>query len=209
MEDKMPTKIDLKKEWKHLYNPSKKEPAIVEVPSMNFLMLDGRGDPNTSQAFQDTMSTLYPLSYGLKFAVKKTQEIDYTVMPPEGLWWTEDMAEFNLDDKDNWQWTLMIMQPVYVTPELVDEIRAQVAEKKNPPLIDTVRFEPYYEGASVQIMHIGPYDQEAPNIARMHTFAQEHGYQLTGKHHEIYLSDIKRTAPERLKTILRQPIHKP
>jgi hypothetical protein len=205
----MVIKIDLKKEWKHLYNPSNKEPVIVDVPSMNFLMLDGHGDPNTSQTFQDAMSTLYPLAYGLKFAVKKTQEIDYKVMPPEGLWWVPDMAEFSPDRKDDWLWTLMIMQPVYVTSQLVEEIRAQVVKKKNPPLIDEVRFEPYYEGAAVQLMHIGPYADEAPNITRMHAFAKEHGYQLTGKHHEIYLSDVNRTAPERLKTILRQPIQKP
>lgn len=202
----MPTKIDLKKEWKHLYNPPKKEPVIVDVPPMNFLMLDGHGDPNNSPLFQDAMSTLYPLSYALKFAVKKTQEIDYAVMPPEGLWWVPDMSKFSLDRKDEWLWTLMIRQPEYVTVDLVEQIRPEVAAKKNPPLIDQVRFESYHEGASVQLMHIGPYADEAPNIARMHAFAEEQGYQLHGKHHEIYLNDANRTAPERLKTVLRQPL---
>lgn len=204
----MPTKIDLKKEWKHLYKPSAKQPVIVDVPAMNFLMLDGKGDPNNSPLFQDAMSTLYPLAYALKFAVKKAQEIDYTVMPPQGLWWVPDMSQFSIDSKDDWLWTLMIMQPEYVTSDLVEQVRPEVAAKKNPPLIDRVRFESYHEGTSVQLMHIGPYDAEAPNIERMHAFAEEQGYALRGKHHEIYLNDANRTAPERLKTVLRQPVSK-
>jgi hypothetical protein len=204
----MPAKIDYKKEWKHLYKPSAKEPVLVDVPPMNFLMLDGHGDPNHSPLFQDAMSTLYPLAYALKFTVKKALGIDYAVMPPEGLWWVPDMSQFSLARKDEWLWTLMIMQPAQVTPELVEQQRAEVAAKKQPPLIDQVRFETYHEGLSVQLMHIGPYDAEAPNIARMHAFAEEQGYTRHGKHHEIYLNDANRTAPERLKTVLRQPIQK-
>ncbi len=201
-------KIDFKKEWKHLYRPSKKEPVIVDVPPINFLMLDGRGDPNTSQEFQDAVSSLFPLSYAIKFAVKKAQGIDYAVMPLEGLWSVDDMAEFSADDKSAWDWTLIMMQPEYVTETLVEEIREQVEKKKNPPSLSKIRFESYCEGISVQLMHIGPFADEGPNIARMHAFAQEQGYQLAGKHHEIYLNDLRRTAPERLKTVLRQPIRK-
>ncbi len=202
------TKIDFKKEWKHLYSPSKKAPVIVDVPAMNFLMVDGYGDPNTSQMFKDAMESLYPLAYPIKFTIKKTQGIDYVVMPVEGLWWAEDMSVFTTGDKSNWQWTLMIMQPEYVSEEVVEEVRQQVAKKKNPPLLSEVCFESYHEGPVVQLMHIGPYAEEGPNIQRMHNFAQEQGYELRGKHHEIYLSDFRRTAPERLKTILRQPIKK-
>ena len=204
----MPEKIDFKKELKYLYKPSKKEPVIVEVPKMNFLMIDGRGDPNTSQEYKDAIATLYPISYALKFAVKKRQGIDYGVMPLEGLWWVEDMALFSVEDKGDWEWTAMIMQPEYVTEALFEEMLEDVRAKKNPPSIDKVRFEAYDEGTAVQLMHHGPFADEGPNIARMHAYAEEQGYELAGKHHEIYLSDFTRTAPERLKTVLRQPIRK-
>ena len=199
-------KIDLKRELKHLYNPPKKEPVILEIPPMNFLMIDGTGDPNTAQEYKDAVSSLYPLAYGLKFAIKKSQGIDYGVLPLEGLWWVEDMREFSVESKDDWLWTMMIMQPEYVTPELVEEIRVEVKKKKDPPLLDRIRFEAYDEGLCVQLMHIGPYADEAPNIARMHEYAIEKGYKLSGKHHEIYLKDPTRTAPGNLKTIVRQPI---
>ena len=204
----MTEKIDLKKNWKDLYNPSKKEPAFVEVPSFNYLMIDGHGDPNTSQEFKDAVSSLYPLAYALKFAVKKRLGIDYGVMPLEGLWWCEDMSKFSTDDKSSWDWTLMILQPEWVTAELVEELRREVKQKKNPPKIDQIRFEEYQEGLVVCLMHIGPFADEGPNIQRMHEYAETQGYKKTGKHHEIYLNDFTKTAPERLKTILRQPIKK-
>ncbi|MBI9043596.1 MAG: GyrI-like domain-containing protein [Anaerolineaceae bacterium] len=201
-------KIDYKKQLKNLYGPSTKKPVIVDVPEMNFLMIDGHGDPNTSIEFKQAVSSLYPLAYGLKFAVKKRKEIDFGVLPLEGLWWAEEMADFSVDDKSNWDWTLMIMQPEFVTAELVEEITAEVARKKNPEALAKIRFETYHEGSSVQLMHIGPFADEGPNIARMHAFAEEEGYHLAGKHHEIYLKDFTKTAPERMKTILRQPIKK-
>lgn len=204
----MPEKIDFKKELKHLYNPPKKEPVIVEIPSMNFLMIDGKGDPNTAQEYKDAVSSLYALAYGLKFAIKKSQGIDYGVLPLEGLWWAVDMQEFSVERKEDWLWTAMIMQPEYVTLELVEELRVEVKKKKDPPSIDKIRLEAYAEGLCVQLMHIGPYADEAPNIERMHEYAIAQGYELAGKHHEIYLSDPNRTAPERLKTIIRQPIRK-
>jgi hypothetical protein len=200
-------KIDLKKELKHLYQPSAKEVAVVDVPEMNFLMIDGAGDPNTSQEYQDAIEALYAVAYALKFVVKKRDpEVDYVVPPLEGLWWAEEMNAFRMGDKDAWQWTAMIMQPEVVTQELVDEAVQEVARKKDPPALPKIRFESYPEGLSVQIMHIGPYSEEAPTIEKLHAFAQQNGYQLRGKHHEIYLSDPRRTAPDRLKTVIRQPV---
>lgn len=200
-------KIDLKKELKHLYKPSAKEVVVVDVPEMNFLMIDGSGDPNTAQEYQDAIEALYAVSYALKFMVKKGEAaIDYVVMPLEGLWWTDDMSQFSADNKDIWKWTAMIMQPEYVTKDLVDEALKQVEKRKNPPALSKIRFESFHEGLGVQIMHIGPYAAEAPTIEKMHGFAKEEGYELRGKHHEIYLSDPRRSAPEKMKTAIRQPV---
>jgi hypothetical protein len=200
-------KIDFKKHLKHLYQPSAKEAVVVDVPEMNFLMIDGAGDPNTSQEYQDAIEALYAVAFTLKFMVKKQDpEVDYVVPPLEGLWWAQEMDAFAMGDKDAWEWTAMIMQPEVVTRELVDEAVREVARKKDPPALPKIRFESYPEGLSVQIMHIGPYSEEAPTIQKLHAFAQQNGYQLRGKHHEIYLSDPRRTAPDRLKTVIRQPV---
>jgi hypothetical protein len=182
--------------------------VIVTVPKLNFLMIDGHGDPNTSQEYKASIEALFSLAYAIKFEVKKKFGIDYGVMPLEGLWWVEDMTKFSVDDKSSWDWTMMMMQPEYVTPDLVEAMRVQVRKKKNLVLLSDIRFEPYVEGVSVQLMHIGPFSAEGPNIARMHAFAKEEGYELAGKHHEIYLNDFRKTVPERLKTVLRQPIRK-
>ena len=202
----MNEKIDHKKELKHLYRPSKKNPVIVEVPKMNFLMIDGKGDPNNSQEYSDAVSALYSLAYGIKFKIKKTTDINYSVMPLEGLWWVEDMTKFSVDSKEDWFWTMMIMQPDMILNEQVEESRGEVIKKKGFPLLEKIRFESYEEGLSVQLMHIGPYADETPNIARMHKFAFSEGHELQGKHHEIYLNDPNRSAPEKLKTVLRQPL---
>jgi len=200
-------KIDYKKELKYLYRPSAKKVAIIDVPTMNFLMIDGQGDPNTSQAFQDAISVLYPLSYTLKFMVKKGEaEIDYGVLPLEGLWWADDMSSFVTGNKDKWKWTLMIMQPEFITLEMVQEAIEQVKVKKNPASLPSVRFESFEEGKAAQTMHIGPFSEEGPTIEKIHAHIEENGYQLTGRHHEIYLSDIRRAAPEKWKTVIRQPI---
>ena len=199
-------KVDLKKEFKHLYNPSSKEVLVIDVPEMSFLMIDGVGNPNTAQEYKDAVEALYAVSYALKFMVKRGESgIDYGVMPLEGLWWADDMSQFSVDNKDIWKWTSMIMQPEYVTDETVAAAREEVKAKKNPPRLEKVRLESYHEGLCGQLMHTGPYADEGPNIARLHEFIQEQGYQLRGKHHEIYLKDPNRTAPERLKTIIRQP----
>ena len=200
-------KIDYKKELKQLYRPSAKKVEIVDVPKMNFLMIDGEGDPNTSQTYQEALGALYPLSYTLKFMIKKSEiGIEYGVLPLEGLWWADDMSTFTEGKKDEWKWTLMIMQPELVTQEKVQKAIEQVKIKKNPASLPLVRFESFDEGKAAQIMHIGPFSEEGPTIEKVHSFIKENGYGLSGKHHEIYLSDIRRAAPEKWKTIVRQPM---
>ncbi|NCO27732.1 MAG: hypothetical protein COS15_01835 [Caldiserica bacterium CG02_land_8_20_14_3_00_36_38] len=199
-------KVDLKKEFKNLYNSSSKEIEIVKVPMMNFLMIDGIGDPNTSKAYSDSIETLYSVSYSIKFILKKEKEIDYVVMPLEGLWWAEDMGQFSTKNKDKWKWTSMIMQPDFVDKKVFEMAFEQVKIKKNLLMLSKIRFQSFNEGLSVQIMHIGPYFAEAPKIEKLHKFVKESGHNLRGKHHEIYLSDPRKTAPERIKTIIRQPI---
>ncbi len=200
-------KIDFKKELKHLYKPSVKKVDIVEVPQMNFLMIDGAGDPNTSQSFQDAIDVLYPLSYTLKFMVKKGEMgIDYGVLPLEGLWWADDMSSFSIENKENWKWTLMVMQPAFISKEMVEKATEAVRKKKNPVALPSVRFSFFTEGKAAQIMHLGPFSEEGPTIEMVHSFIEKNGGQRIGNHHEIYLSDIRRAAPEKWKTIIRQPM---
>lgn len=199
-------KVDLRKEFKYLYNPSAKEPEIVEVPDMKLLMVDGEGDPNNSQTFQDAVDVLYSVSYTLKFMMKNAGKADWTVMPLEGLWWMDDPAGFSMENKDAWKWTLMLMQPSFVTESDVREAIEQVSKKKDLPALSKLRFETLKGGPAAQIMHIGPYEAEPPTIEKLHKFVEESGHKLRGKHHEIYLGDPRRTAPEKLKTVLRHPI---
>jgi hypothetical protein len=202
-------KIDLKKEFKHLYNPSVKEAGLVDVPAMNFLMIDGAGDPNTAQEYREAIEALYGLAYTLKFMLKKGEAaIDYVVPPLEGLWWADDMNSFLIGDKNAWYWTAMIMQPEHITLELVNQAREELQKKKNPAALPKLRFEAFHEGLSAQIMHIGSYSAEAPTIEKLHNFIHSSGYNRSGKHHEIYLSDPRKAAPEKLKTVIRQPIEK-
>jgi hypothetical protein len=199
-------KVDLRKQYKHLYAPSAKAVGVVDVPPLNFLMIDGQGNPNTSPDFGAALEALYAMSYTLKFAVKLGKlAIDYPVMALEGLWWTDDLSRFSMDEKDLWKWTAMMMQPEFVTRAMVEEARAQVARKKNPAALPKVRFEGFHEGSCAQIMHIGPFATEGPTIKRLHDFIEEGGHKLRGKHHEIYLSDPRRAAPEKVKTVIRQP----
>ena len=200
-------KIDYKKELKHLYKPSTKKVEIVEMPQMKFLMIDGKGDPNSSPDYKDAIEALYGLSYAIKFMVKKGDlGIDYGVLPLEGLWWVDDMSQFSVEDKDNWEWTMMIMQPDIVTPPIVQKAVEQVKKKKNPAALPKVRFEAYSEGKAAQIMHIGPFSEEGPTVEKVHKFIEDEGCKRKGKHHEIYLSDIRKAAPEKWKTIIRQPM---
>lgn len=201
------TKIDLKKEMKQLYSPSAKEVSVVEVPPLSYLMIDGAGDPNTSQNYADSIEALYAVSYTLKFLAKKSSNpADYVVMPLEGLWWADNMAEFSIENKNMWKWTSMIMQPSFVTSAMVNLALEQVEKKKDLAALSGMRFEKHDDGLSAQIMHMGPYAAETPTIRKLHQFIEDNGYSLRGKHHEIYLSDSRKTAPEKLKTIIRQPI---
>ncbi len=203
----MPKIIDLKKECKHLYNPSAKTASLVEVPKMNFLMIDGKGDPNKSKDFQEAIESLFSLSYTIKFNLKKSGGYDYRVMPLEGLWWVEGRIDkFRLENKKNWKWTLMIMQPEFVTAKKVQEAREQLEKKKAPAMLSELRFENLAEGNAAQIMHVGPFSKEGPTLAKLHQFIDKSGHSLRGKHHEIYLSDFRRVAPERMKTVIRQPL---
>ena len=202
------TKLDLRQQLKYLYNPSPKEAAMVTVPDMQFLMIDGTGNPNTSPAYQEAVEALYGVAYTLKFQVKREQAIDYPVMPLEGLWWAEDMQAFSIDNKDDWQWTMMIMQPEQVTAQLFEQAREQVRRKKDSPALANMRLQLFHEGTAAQIMHIGPFSTEGPTIARLHAFIRGQGYRFDGKeqkHHEIYLSDPRRAAPDKMKTVIRQP----
>ena len=199
-------KIDYKNELKHLYRPTTKKVEIVEVPKMNFLMIDGDGGPN-HPTFQNAIEVLFPLSYTLKFMIKKSDiGIDYGVLPLEGLWRADDMSSFIKDKKDDWKWTLMIMQPELITNEMVVEAVNQVRVKKNPTSLPLVRFESINEGKVAQIMHIGPFSEEGPTVQKLHSFIKDSGKKIIGKHHEVYLSDIRRAAPEKWKTIIRQPM---
>jgi hypothetical protein len=199
-------KLDLKKEYPELYRPSAKRCSIVEVPEMPFLMIDGAGDPNTAVAYAEAIEALYAMSYSLKFLSKTTEDIDYVVMPLEGLWWTPNIAEFSMEDKSAWEWTAMIRQPGHITAAHVATATEEVRRKKDPPALNRMRFEAYREGLAAQILYFGPYADEAPTINRLHQFAIDGGYELRGKHHEIYLSDPRRTAPEKLRTVIRQPV---
>ena len=193
------TKIDVKE----LYRASAKEASIVDVPAMRFLMVDGTGNPNEHGDFQDAIQALYSLSYGAKFMLKK-QGIEVKVSPLEGLWGSA--GGLNPNQKADWKWTAMIMQPAEVTPSVLEKVRAEALRKKPLPALSRVRLEDFREGLAAQIMHLGPYSAEAPTITRLHEFIAKQGYRPVGKHHEIYLGDPRRSAPERLKTLIRQPI---
>ncbi len=204
------TRVDLRKQFKHLYDSSKTAFTVVEVPPMNFLMVDGHGDPNTSPDYRDAIQALYSVSYTLKFLLKKGPEaLDYPVMPLEGLWWSGEYADFALHDKASWYWTAMIMQPEFINHAHVEKALHDVEQKNNPPDLRRIRFDCFEEGPAAQIMYIGPYTDEDPTIAKLHDFITEKGWKLSGRHHEIYLGDPRRTAPEHLKTIIRQPFFKP
>lgn len=201
-------KLDLKREMKEFWLPPR-EPVLVKVPPFYFLMVDGQGDPNTAQAYQDALQALYGVSYTLKFMLKKSARgVDYSVAPLEGLWWADNMELFSAEDKGQWLWTAMIMQPRPVSEALIHKAMEEVAEKKELPALSKVRFECYDEGLSAQIMHIGPYAAEKPTIDRLHAFIESNGYRRRGKHHEIYLGDPRRADPAKLKTVIRQPVER-
>jgi len=201
-------KLDLKKQLKSVYQASATTVTEVDVPAFHFLMIDGQGDPNSSADYSAAVEALFTVSYTLKFMIKKSSAaIDYAVMPLEGLWWADDMADFVADRKSQWCWTMMIMQPEFVTEQMVADAIATACKKKSLPALLQLRFENFAEGHSAQILHKGPFSEEGPTIERLHQYIDEHG-KLAGKHHEIYLSDIRKAAPENWKTIIRQPMKK-
>jgi hypothetical protein len=201
-------KTDFKKTLKHLYSPPRKF-TVVEVPEMQFTMIDGHGDPNTAQEYKDAVEALYAVAYKIKFASKRDLDQDYVVPPLEGLWWAEDMTTFLSRDKSAWDWTMMIMQPDWITQQMVEQAVQQVAKSKELPALGKLWLETYHEGLAVQIMHLGSYDDEGPTLAQLHSeFLPQNGLIEAGKHHEIYVSDPRRTAPEKLKTVLRQPVRR-
>ena len=187
-------KRDLKKELKEFYNPSAKAISIVNVPKMNFLMIDGQGNPNTSPIYAAAVSALYAVAYTLKFKLKKEAAIDYGVMPLEGLWWVDDMRQFTVSDKSAWKWTMMIMQPEFVTAKMVSDAKREVVENKEIAAAEQVRLEAFAEGKAAHIMYFGAYVDEGPTIAAIHDFIAQNGGKLSGKHHEIYLGDPRRSA---------------
>lgn len=201
-------KIDLKKEYKQFYSASSKTFEVVDVPRLQFLMLNGSGDPNTAKSYQEAVETLYAVAYKLKFTSKKKLERDYVVPPLEGLWWAEDVELFTSQrDKNAWFWTMMIMQPDWITSEMVGAAIQEVHDYKDLAVLGGLRFETYHEGPSVQILHIGSYDDEGPILHELHhDFLPMNNYRPSGKHHEIYLSDPRRVETAKLKTILRQPV---
>lgn len=206
-------KLDLRKALKHLYNPSPQKVETVEVPRMQFAMIDGAIEPgmspSTSPAFQEAVEALYSISYTLKFQAKQSKEnpFDYTVMPLEGLWWIES-GEFDITKPEGWRWTAMIMQPEQITEAMFAKALDQLRKKKNLPALEKLRLCPFEEGLSMQIMHIGPYADEPATIEKMKAFAEENGLIPRGKHHEIYLGDPRKADPSKLKTVLRQPVGK-
>ncbi len=203
-------KTDFKKQLKHLYQPTVKHFTIVDVPAMQFLMIDGAGNPGTAPSYTQAVEALYAVAYKLKFISKRTLQKDYVVPPLEGLWWADDMDSFTSKlDKDAWLWTMMIMTPDWITTELYEQGIEAAQNAKDLPALSQLRLETYHEGQSVQIMHIGPYDAEGPTLHKLHhEFMPANQLTFNGKHHEIYLSDPRKVAPEKLKTVLRQPVKK-
>jgi hypothetical protein len=198
----------LLKQLKPLYSPSAKTPVLIDVAKMNFAMIDGAGGPEGVE-FQQAVEALYGVCFTLKFMHKKGHPARETkVMALEGLWWMKGGEEFDMNRREDWMWTAMIMQPDFITQEMTAKATEELRRKKNPPALAKVRFEAFHEGLSVQIMHVGPYSAERPTIERLLKFAEENGYRVRGKHHEIYLGDPRRTKPERLKTVIRYPIEK-
>jgi hypothetical protein len=199
-------KTDLRKELKALYLPSAKTVTEVEVPPLTYLMIDGRGDPNTSAGYAAAVEALFSVSYTAKFMVRKgPEERDYAVMPLEGLWWAEDHAAFHTGDRASWQWTMMIMQPSFVSQTVLHAAMAEVRAKKHLPAVAQLRIEALEEGRCAQILHVGPFSTEGPTIERLHAHIEARSG-LRGKHHEIYLTDIRRADPSRWKTVIRQPM---
>lgn len=203
----MTGKIDFKRTL-DAYQARQRQIRIVDVPDLQYLMIDGHGDPNTSPAFAEAVASLYPVAYAMKFASKDDLGRDYVVPPLEALWWAEDMDVFvSARDKSQWDWTLMLMVPGWIDQDAFRAAMARAGSKNRPARLDDVRMEPLSEGRCVQTLHVGSFDDEADLLAQLHDeVIPGNGFRMVGKHHEIYLSDFRRVAPEDQRTILRQPV---
>ena len=202
-------KIDFKKDFRQLYKAPANGFTFLEVPSMLYLMIDGAGDPQNNPVFQAAVETLYGAAYTIKFSVKKAGSgPEYSIPPMSGLWWCKGMEGFDPENRDLWLWTLMLAQPPQLDIQMLTSAIGRLKEKGKKGFWCEIRLETFSEGLCVQTLHIGPYRDEGPRIAAMHKFIDDQGYALRGKHHEIYMSDPRRTSPEKLKTILRHPVTK-
>lgn len=203
----MPEKVDLKQSVEG-FRAKRGEFEVLRLPQLRYLMIDGSGDPNTAPEYAEALEALYPVAYKLKFASSRQLGRDYVVPPLEGLWWADDMRSFTTGrDKSRWSWTMMLMVPEWIERPMFEAALAQAGAKQPPSRLGDVRLEALSEGLCVQTLHVGTFDDEGPVLDRMHhEFIPQQGLRMTGKHHEIYLSDPRRTAPEKLRTILRQPV---
>jgi hypothetical protein len=199
--------LDYRQEYAELYG-ARREPEVIDVPPLSYLMIDGQGDPNVSRDYADAVEALFSLSYTVKFALKRASGIDLRVMPLEGQWWCEDMRRFSVHDKAAWSWTMMILQPPEIGATLVEECRHTLAKKKPLRALERLRHATLEEGLCAQVLHVGPFTDEGSTVERLHAFIELQGAKLSGRHHEIYLSDIRRAAPGKWRTIIRQPMQR-
>ncbi len=201
-----PQRYDVKRELRQLYAPKNTDWALVDVPAQQFIAVDGRGDPNTSTEYANAVEALYSVAYAIKFASKREGR-DLVVGPLEGLWWADEPEVFTARAKDSWHWRMLISQPGWITEEAIAEAKRLTAAKKDLPAIADVRREVLHEGISAQVLHIGPYDDEGPVLARLHgEWLRANGLRMTGLHHEVYVGDPRRSEPAKLRTVLRQPV---
>jgi hypothetical protein len=198
--------VDLKKLLRDAYSAKVGEPELVEIGPRPFLMIDGHGDPNLVLEYVDAVEALYPIAYAIRACIKKETGDAYTVMPLEGLWWTDDMKLFSMDRKGDWNWTMMISLPDVVSVEIAEAVIAETTRAKQLAAGEKVRFEMFDEDRCAQVMHLGPYAAEAPTIELLHRFIEEQGLSRRGRHHEIYVGDPRRSDPSKLRTIIRQPV---
>jgi hypothetical protein len=206
LRDRVPVaSIDLKKAYKDHYSAKIGDPVVVDVPPRPYLMVDGTGDPNSAPAYREAVESLYPLAYALRAAITQATGEAYTVMPLEGLWWVDDYEAFSYEDRSGWQWTSMICLPDATARVDAAAVVAETAERRQLPAGHRVRIERFGDGTAAQVLHVGPYSEEPPTIEALHRFILESGHSLSGKHHEIYLSDPRKADPAKLRTILRQP----
>ncbi|MFF4236152.1 GyrI-like domain-containing protein [Actinomadura geliboluensis] len=203
------TRYDIKRELKQCYAPRNRDWALVDVPAQRFIAVDGSGDPNTSADYARAVEALYTVAYTIKFASKRTLDRDFVVGPLEGLWWSDRPEVFTARDKDAWQWRMLISQPDWITEDFIDDAKQTALTKKGLPTIADVRYERMHEGLCAQVLHIGPYDDEGPILAELHgEYLAANNLRMTGHHHEVYLGDPRRSAPAKLRTVLRQPVER-